>query len=251
MQFILRVPPEDRDWIRLAHYEGLDFGPTSRAQDDDAPLSQQSVSRLHRRLQASQRLNAFLHAERERNEALLAEVRAVAESAGDVEDEEGEKSVPTPSSLAFLRDSGDLSSADAERPLATTAAFTLSQLQAVRALTTSLRNITADLTDGGLGSEAGEDTDGSSTGRRRGWRRDRLGYVEGAGRKHLENVRGLELGDNGDVRDGEWQGQGRRLAQGEVEGLEKVVSILGGGPEAAATDTAATNAAGADEMDES
>ena len=31
--------------------------------------------------------------------------------------------------------------------------------------------------------------------------------------------------------DGEWQGEGRGLARGEVDGLERVVEILGGGGE--------------------
>jgi kinetochore protein Mis12/MTW1 len=62
---------------------------------------------------------------------------------------------------------------------------------------------------------------------RKGWRRDRVEYVEGATRKHLENVRGLELGKQGEIRDGEWQGRGRMVATGEVEGLESVNTMLG------------------------
>ena len=74
------------------------------------------------------------------------------------------------------------------------------------------------------GEEGGEeDDDGKKT-----WRRERLEYVETATRKHLENVRGLELGKDGEVRDGEWDGGGRSLAKGEVESLERVVSMLGG-----------------------
>lgn len=61
------------------------------------------------------------------------------------------------------------------------------------------------------------------------WRRERMEYVEGETRKHLESVRGLELGKDGEVRDGEWQGEGRKFAKGEVEGLESVVAALGGG----------------------
>jgi len=94
-----------------------------------------------------------------------------------------------------------------------------------------LRNLAPDLA-------AAEGVDGA----KEGWRRERLEYVEGAAKRHLEHVRGLELGRNGQVLDGEWQAAGRNLAKGEVEGLEKVVAILGAGPE---------QGSGADEMDES
>ena len=75
--------------------------------------------------------------------------------------------------------------------------------------------------------EEGQEREEDDTEARKSWRRERLEYVETAARKHLENVRGLELGKNGEVRDGEWQGEGRSLGSGEVDGLEKVVSILG------------------------
>jgi kinetochore protein Mis12/MTW1 len=60
------------------------------------------------------------------------------------------------------------------------------------------------------------------------WRRQRLEYVETQTRKLHENVRGLELGVQGRVRDGEWQEEGRRVGRGEVEALERVVGLVGG-----------------------
>lgn len=60
------------------------------------------------------------------------------------------------------------------------------------------------------------------------WRRQRVEYIESQSRRHLENVGGLELGRNGEVRDGEWQGEGRRLGKGEVVDLERVVAMMGG-----------------------
>ncbi len=175
----------------------------------------------------------MLHAERARNEALLRRLRGLV---GVVL--EGDKSAAAP--LAFLGDTGALADGDSETPLTATTAFALSQLQPLRALSTSLRTMMPDLLDGGGGAgyeSLEEEGDG-----RKGWRRERLEYVETATRRHLENVRGLELGRNGEVRDGEWQGPGRKLGPGEVEGLEKVVAIVGGGPESAAK---------GDEMDES
>jgi len=44
----------------------------------------------------------------------------------------------------------------------------------------------------------------------------------------MEDVRGLELGEMGEVRDGEWQGEGRKLGKGEVEDLERVVGMVSG-----------------------
>ncbi|KAJ4354712.1 hypothetical protein N0V85_009599, partial [Neurospora sp. IMI 360204] len=73
MRNILCVRPEDRDWIRLGHYEGLDFSGTEKG-DEEKPTIE-TVTRLRRRLQASQKLNVMLHAEKARNAALLAEVR--------------------------------------------------------------------------------------------------------------------------------------------------------------------------------
>jgi kinetochore protein Mis12/MTW1 len=236
MRNILVVRPEDRDWVRLAHYDSLVFpssssspsSPAAGNDDDNARPTTESVNALRRKLQASQRLNALLHAEKSRGEAVLRGLRA-AVGGGAGTQKEGAKAP-----LGFLRETGALADGDARTPLGTTAAFALSQLQALRALSTSLRSVMPDLAEG---AERGAAEAG-----RAGWRKERLEYVEGAARKHLENVRGLELGKNGEVRDGEWQGEGRNLTKGEVEGLEKVVTILGPGPESSSK---------GDEMDES
>jgi kinetochore protein Mis12/MTW1 len=77
-----------------------------------------------------------------------------------------------------------------------------------------------------------EDTDAASaeTGKElvtpTSWRRERAEYIESSSRKYLETVAGLELGPRGELRDGEWQGEGRGLNKGEVEGLEKVAALL-------------------------
>lgn len=227
MRNILCVTPADRDFIRLAHYEGLDFS----QRGEEAPTTQ-GVTALRRRLQASQRLNGILHAEKARNEALLSKLRSVLGAPGDVKAEGTESSSP----LSFLQNKGDLAEGDAQTPLSTTTAFTLSQLQAVRALSTSLRNILPDL-DASPSIAEDPESDG-----KKGWRRERAEYVESATRRHLENTRGLELGPDGAVRYGEWQGEGRKLGKGEIEGLEKVVALLGDGSE---------SRKGKDEMNES
>ncbi|OIW33349.1 hypothetical protein CONLIGDRAFT_172893 [Coniochaeta ligniaria NRRL 30616] len=258
MQNILCIrPAEPREWIRLGHYEGLDLDAAvsspspGEGDENDGRPSLEGVRRLRRRLQASQQLNAMLHAERARNEALLEALRGVVGKSGMEKPEEGSKataehktevdsdnvdlSAATKPPFGFLHDAGGLAAGASDKPLETTTAFTLSQLQALRALSTSLRNIMPDLEGGG-----DEDED---DGGRKSWRRERLEYVETATRKHLEHARGLELGKDGEVRDGEWQGEGRKLAKDEVEGLEKVVAILGGAGPAGGSN--------ADEMDES
>jgi kinetochore protein Mis12/MTW1 len=75
----------------------------------------------------------------------------------------------------------------------------------------------------------GDDKQGLVGEEEKSWRRQRLEFVEKETRRHLENVRGLELGEMGEVIDGEWQKEGRRLGKGEVEDLERVVGMVGGG----------------------
>lgn len=320
-------PPRVRDWIRLSHYEGLDFSssaiPTTTnttttttntaaaenggedgngngngngnaeatavtvtAANRDLPTLE-GINKLRRKLRESMRLNALLTAERARNERLLEDLRRVvgAPSAGPAiknEPSSGNNSSSVPpeaatdgnnnnnssSPFAFLHKKGDLTEAGPDTPLSTTTAFTLSQMEALRALSTSLRTMAPDLAaaaattarttksqfrrrssrsrsrsrsrqpssnddDDGDDDESDGEEDGEGRERKRkkkkkSWRRERLEYVEGATRRHLETVQGLELGRDGEVRDGEWQGEGRTLARGEVEGLEKVVSLLGG-----------------------
>ncbi|KAF4434814.1 MTW1 Determining metaphase spindle length [Fusarium acutatum] len=219
MRNILTVRPDDQPYMRLAHYEGLDF---SGSEGPDRPTTE-SVTALRRRLHASRRLHTALESERARNDALLGKLRSVLGVVpGNVKAEEGQAQAPDGSAFGFLRDKASLQAAGADKPIATTTEFTLSQLQALRALSTSLRTLLPDLgpTDADTSME-----DASSSSRT--WRRERVEYVEGASRKYLETARGLELGDQGEVRDGEWQGEGRKITRGDVEGLEQVAAMLG------------------------
>ncbi|KAF5567660.1 MTW1 Determining metaphase spindle length [Fusarium napiforme] len=219
MRNILTVRPDDQPYMRLAHYEGLDF---SGSEGQDRPTTE-SVTALRRRLHASQRLHTALESERARNDALLGKLRSVLGVVpGNVKAEEGQAQAPDGSAFGFLRDKASLQAAGADKPIATTTEFTLSQLQALRALSTSLRTLLPDLGPTDADSSM-EDASSSS----RTWRRERVEYVEGASRKYLESARGLELGDQGEVRDGEWQGEGRKITRSDVEGLEQVAAMLG------------------------
>ncbi|KAI1816049.1 Mis12 protein-domain-containing protein [Poronia punctata] len=251
-------PPELRDWMRLSHYEGLDFSSfssssssitttTSRDKDKDKDTDTptiESITALRRRLRESMRLNAILTAERARNEALLEDLRRLvghksshvvkAETASSptqaqtqTQSDETKKSP-----FAFLHQKGDLASTvGGDAPIATTADFTLSQMQALRALSADLRKLTPPLKTYAAAGEDGneEGTTGSTARGPKNWRRERVEYVETATRRHLEMVHGLELGEHGEVRDGEWQGPGRHLERGEVEGLERIIALLNAG----------------------
>ncbi|KAK3682666.1 Mis12 protein-domain-containing protein [Podospora appendiculata] len=237
MRNILCVRPEDRDWIRLSHYEGLDF--SSSAIDNDSAPTVEGLNNLRRRLQASQKLNTMLQAEKARNAVLLHDVRRLVgsgggaptvvkqETASPAAGNEEKESPARP--FEFLHSTGALADGGAETPLTTTTAFTLSQLQALRALSTSLRNLMPDLAARRKDNDGDDSSGDEAAGEKKSWRRERLEYVETATKKHLEHVRGLELGRNGEVRDGEWHGEGRGLAMDEVEGLERAVAVLGGG----------------------
>ncbi|KAM0352412.1 hypothetical protein ACHAPU_002079 [Fusarium lateritium] len=238
MRNILTVKPDDQPYMRLAHYEGLDF---PGLEGPDRPTTE-SVTALRRRLQASQRLHTALEAERTHNDALLGKLRSVLGVVpGNVKAEEGQAQVAADgSAFGFLRDKASLQDAGADKPIATTTEFTLSQLQALRALSTSLRTLLPDLGPADTDTSMEDARSGSRT-----WRRERVEYVEGASRKYLETARGLELGQQGEVRDGEWQGEGRKITRGDVEGLEQVAGLLG---QKLATTDATT--AGGEPMDE-
>ncbi|KAK8139214.1 hypothetical protein PG984_002594 [Apiospora sp. TS-2023a] len=250
-------PPDLRNYIRLTHYGGLDFSAASAtdvaaavAVDGEDGQQQQSntngvnsdkptlesIGQLRKKLRESMRLNALLHAEQERNARLVSDLRGLLGMTGDVKTEETNSSQepgssseqPAAAPLAFLHQKvGSLRDAGPDTPLSTTTAFTLSQLQALRALSTSLRTMAPDLAPT-PNSEADGGVNGEEETGRKTWRRERVDYVESATRRHLEHVQGLELGKDGEVRDGEWQGEGRKLVMGEVEGLESLVGLLGG-----------------------
>lgn len=126
--------------------------------------------------------------------------------------------------FAHLEDKADLADGTADTPLSTTTAFALSQLPALKSLLAELRP-----QEKLLAEKEKADPNIAEGQEEKSWRRERVEYIETQTRRHLENVAGLELGRNGEVRDGEWQGEGRKLARGEVEDLERVVGMMGGG----------------------
>jgi kinetochore protein Mis12/MTW1 len=214
LRSILSVPPEVRDWVRLSHYQGLNF-----ALGGDAP-STESITLQRRKLREVEKLHSLLLAETAKNEATISSIRALLSKqvpkAEPTDDSQGVH--PT---FAFLQDKGHLKG-DVSHPISTTTSFALSQLPALKALLHNLKPRLEELAnDDGQEGLVGEEE--------KSWKRERLEFVEKEARRHLENIRGLELGEMGEVRDGEWQGEGRKLGKGEVEDLERVVSLVGGG----------------------
>ncbi|KAG5930133.1 hypothetical protein E4U42_002869 [Claviceps africana] len=241
MNNILTIDKKTRPFIKLSHYAGLDL-----SKHPDKP-TMGGITQLRRQLHASQKLHVALEAERSKNDALLRKLRealnipsAGAEGdgggglkkeaeAGGAEDEGKDKDGG--SALGFLRDKGTLEQGGTDKPITTTAEFALSQLQSLRSLSSSLTALLPQLQtldhDGNSGSDNPGGADTGSGARESWWRRDRSEYIEGASRKFLERTVGLELGPQGEVRDGEWQGGGPSATKSEVESLERVSSILG------------------------
>jgi kinetochore protein Mis12/MTW1 len=208
---ILSVPPEVRDWVRLSHYEGLTFTP-----DKDAPNTE-SVTLLRRKLRETQKLHALLRAEKARHEATINTLKALVMNQATKKEEVDGETYPA---FAFLQDKGELMG-DGKQPVKTTTEFTLSQLPGLKSLLDNLEPRLGELANGdGKEGSVGED--------QKSWRRERLEFIEKETRRHMEDVRGLELGEMGEVRDGEWQGEGRKLGKGEVEDLERVVGMVSG-----------------------
>ncbi|CCE34460.1 hypothetical protein E4U22_000523 [Claviceps purpurea] len=225
MNNILTIDKKTQPFIKLSHYEGLDL-----TKHPDKPTTG-SITALRRRLQASQKLQMALEAERSKNDVLLRKLRRAVEmptvKEEPVEGGAAADKAPAGHALAFLHDKGTLEQGGTDKPIATTAEFALSQLQSLRMLSSSLTALLPQLTAMGDGLESTEEA-GEGTESQASWRRERSEYIESAARKYLERSVGLELGSQGEVRDGEWQGGGPSATKSEVEGLERMSSILGG-----------------------
>ncbi|KAH8815840.1 Mis12 protein-domain-containing protein [Xylogone sp. PMI_703] len=222
LRSILSIPPEVKDWMRLSHYEGLNF-----TNDADAPTPE-SIALQRRKLRETQKLHTLLVSETERNEATIAALKALLSTTSSTTSIPHSRDTESTNSaypaLAFLQNKGDLTG-DVSHPISTTTSFTLSQLPALKLLLARLKPRLQELANAnGKAVLAGNEE--------KSWRKERLEFIETQTRKHLENVRGLELGEMGEVRDGEWQGEGRTLGKDEVNDLERIVAMIGGGEEA-------------------
>ncbi|GAB0135167.1 hypothetical protein EsDP_00003514 [Epichloe bromicola] len=235
MNNILTIDEKTQPFIRLSHYQGLDL-----SNHPDRPTAG-SITELRRRLHASQKLHVALEAERSRNDVLLRKLREAlnmpfAGGQGPVKKEpeagNADEEKTGRGALGFLREKGTLEQGGTDKPITTTAEFTLSQLQSLRSLSSSLRALLPQ-----LGTVENDPEGAEPNPQDKSWRSERSEYIESASRKYLERSAGLELGPHGEVRDGVvWQGVGPSLAKDDVESLEKVAAILGTNAAAGPTD---------------
>lgn len=220
---ILSVPPEVRDWVRLSHYEGLSFADNGNG--DGEGVSAKSVGMQREKLREMQKLHGLLLDERRKNEDTIASIKGLLglKDEKEAKVEPGTEADAAAAGFTFLKNKGELTG-DVSHPVTTSTEFALSQLPALKSLLENLKPRLDELANGN-----GNGADGMVGEEEKSWRRERLEFVEKETRRHIENVRGLELGNMGEVRDGEWQGEGRKLGKSEVEDLERVVSMVADG----------------------
>ncbi|KAK2813817.1 hypothetical protein FQN50_000218 [Emmonsiellopsis sp. PD_5] len=220
---ILTVPEDLIAWVRLGHYENLPLGPLPA----NAP-TQDSITLQRKKLRETRKLHRRLAEECTRNEAIIAQLRAILSPPPPSSSEDPTKpntshptltTTPTPDApnLSFL-----VSDPTAKRlrignatdpshnPITTNTTFILSQLPALRAMLTQLR---PKLTS--LPVSAGQmEVDPK--------REERREYIESRTRMHLER--------NGEVGGEDGRGVvvgGRRVGGEEARALEGVVGMLG------------------------
>jgi kinetochore protein Mis12/MTW1 len=131
---------------------------------------------------------------------------------------ESESSARDNDTFSFLQNKRTLKSDREGQNLSTSTDFALSNLP-------SLKHILEDLQPRLEALQAGQEGNNAKS----EWRKERAAFIEKETKRHLEDVRGLELGEQGSVRDGEWQGEGRKVGMEEVEALERVVGLFGDG----------------------
>ncbi|KAI9764772.1 MAG: hypothetical protein M1840_008041 [Geoglossum simile] len=229
---VFMIPEDVLDWMRLRHYEGLNFTPSS-----DAP-TRESIKLQRRKLLETQKLHVSLLRESTRNARLIAQLRsllpvaegqtrppAVVAEAGDSAGQVQQQPAPS-NSFAFLTAhpaaialNVGASSTSTNHPITDTTSFTLSQLPHIQSLLATVRPSLATLRN-----DDNADTNTPD---------NRRQYIEEQSKRHLQATQGLELGEQGEVRDGEWQGRGKRPGEGQVRDLEIIVGTLGGAADVA------------------
>lgn len=229
-------------WVRLGHYNGLD---TSKTRPEGQDWTPEKLYTLRRKLVETQKLHTALLAEKARNEAQIAQLRALLQprSTQQMKREstsppQAEHSLNGDGTFAFLTHTPaaqtlglqplpQISTASAtsttttvpcSTPLATHTSFTTSQLPYLRQL---LSNLKSHLASTALPANTRQSPESDST------TRERKLYLESQSKKILEK-RGV---DTRDMVEGAVEG-GRVRAE-EVKGLEGIVEAFSKGNGAA------------------
>ncbi|KAF1923245.1 uncharacterized protein M421DRAFT_104589 [Didymella exigua CBS 183.55] len=225
---VLCLPRGDEElarWVRLGHYDGVEALPA----DATGSWTPEKLYALRRKLVETRKLHVALLAEKRRNEATLAQLRALLTPATELK---RESASPAPAeqanrgAFAFLahadgakhlglslpQSQHGVSTTVSPTPLATHTSFTTSQLPSLRQL---LANLQPHLASTALPTTS--DADADKTGR------ERKVYLESQSKRILEK-RGV------DTREGvEGAVEGVRVRAEEVRALEGIVEALGRG----------------------
>ncbi|KAI1563129.1 Mis12 domain containing protein [Pyrenophora tritici-repentis] len=240
------------DWVRLGHYENVEPPPK------DTTLTPEALYTLRRKLIETQKLNAALVAEKTRNAAQIARLRALIqpntttttkrETRNSTSPAEQPPNQTTNAPFAFLTHTPAAQSlglhslstttpndknTEKTAPLTTHTKFTTSQLPYLRQLLASLKPhlaTTALPSDTTPHSASAGQTDAGAKNKEE-LSRERKVYVESQSKRILER-RGV---DTKDGVEGVWEGSSRvrveevRGLEGLVAGLERGVTRAGAG----------------------
>ncbi|KAB2105511.1 hypothetical protein AG0111_0g6405 [Alternaria gaisen] len=236
------------EWVRLGHYENLEPPPK------DSKLTPEALYTLRRKLIETQKLNAALVAEKTRNEAQIARLRALLQPSGASKREQRKSTTSSraplemnqqsdgSASFAFLTHTSAAQSLGIQAlpqqsnsntafvgenknndkkptPLTTHTTFTTSQLPYLRQLLASLKPHLSNTALPSNTTSSPHTTDSLSQSKdKEELSRERKVYVESQSKRILER-RGV---DTRDGVEGVWEG-GSRVGAEEVRGLEGLV----------------------------
>ncbi|KAK4973291.1 hypothetical protein LTR66_007400 [Elasticomyces elasticus] len=204
LRSLLNVPEEDLPWITLPHYKDLSIPKTKGPEESPTP---ESIQLLRRKVQETEKLNAALHAESARNEAMLAQLRSLT-GKNLATPSNTEAVTPTPAPLAFL------TAPNPAKPLAQNTQFVLTQLPLLRDLLARLRPRIASLPNvDAARSEASA---------------KRKAYIDGQSKRIMER-RGIHVDDAISGAEG-MPGTfvGRRVGSEELRAIEGIAASMSG-----------------------
>lgn len=195
-------------WVQLEHYKNV------KVTLGEGVPTPEEVQMQRRKFHETRKLNAMLKTEEVRNAAVLEQLRSLMRADGKTPDMQD-------SPFAFLASQGGQSlgrTTSASQPLSQNVQYAVSQLPALRQHLAQLKEALHILPSARarIGDVDEDDEVSEETKRQR--------YIEGQSRRALER-RGMDsvVGGAEDLK------LGRRVGREEVEGMEAVVSGLGGG----------------------
>ncbi|KAI4718720.1 hypothetical protein E4T48_05082 [Aureobasidium sp. EXF-10727] len=200
------------NWIVLDHYKNLQPPST----DGNAPTPE-SVNRLRRKVQETEKLQSALKAEAAQNEALLAQLRplmsATPAAKSAFKHEQDTPQQDTTPSFSFLTDTPSAAAlgVGSERhanSLAQNTSFVYSQIPALREIVAALRSHLATLSTKNMAATIDQSTEA------------RHAYIESQTRRALDRA-GVDAAPTPDT-----ESLGRRMGGEETRALESIVAAM-------------------------